>query len=243
VRFTSPSDAYRSFNVELERLQQRIGYVFKDQDLLQAALSHDSLYENSRRFSQKRDAFERLEFLGDRVLGLVIAHALYQRYPKEHEGALAKRLAHLICRERCLEVAHALELLPCVHGMKSNLHGRSMVLAHAIESLVGAIYRDGGLDAAERVILQCWEPFFQTRGGPPKDYKSFLQEWAQKQGKPLPNYSIESTSGTEHAPTFCISVSVDGCKPFLGNGGNKRQAEQQAAMHFLQHHHLITNTR
>ena len=212
-----------------------IPYVFKNPALLAKALTHPSISRFHKARFPKDSEFERLEFLGDRVLGLVIAQMVYKRYPKETEGDLAKRLAALVCREACLEIAAHLALKDYVKVSAGELSPASAVLADAVEALIGALYLDGGLEAACAFIYKYWLPLWEKDPKPPKDAKTELQECAQHKGSGIvPVYEILEHSGPAHTPTFRVRVSVEGVGKAMGVGASKRQAEQMAAKLLLE---------
>lgn len=207
-------------------LQLRLKYVFKDQDLLEAAVTHSSI-----RFKGKD--FERLEFLGDRVLELVVSEILYEYFPREREGDLARRLAALVCREACEKVSQKLELWNYVAAAGTDLGSRTGILSDAVEALLGAMYLDGGLPPCYKFIEAYWEGLRDESLRPPKDPKTALQEWAQAQTKTMPVYELLNTTGPDHAPTFQVKVTVLSSS-YQGKGTSKRQAEQDAAQKFLE---------
>ncbi|MBX9805872.1 MAG: ribonuclease III [Alphaproteobacteria bacterium] len=210
-------------------LLTKIPYKFQDSTLLKMALTHPS---SSR--SQKVSDFERLEFLGDRVLGLVIAKMVYERYPKEKEGDLAKRFAALVCREACLEIAHQMNLSTHLIASLGDITPNSALLADAVEALIGAIYLDGGIEAASTVINAYWPALLEKDISPPKDPKTALQELAQSKNLGVvPSYEVLDHSGPAHTPTFTVRVSVEGLGEAIGTGASKRQAEQMAAKKLL----------
>jgi ribonuclease-3 len=209
---------------------EKIPYVFQDHSLLQKALTHPS---GAR--SRKASDFERLEFLGDRVLGLLVAQMVYKRYPSEKEGDLAKRFAALVCREACLEVAHQMRLSEYLKASLGENVPHSVILADAVESLIGAIYLDGGLEAAAAFIDAYWPALLEKDSRPPKDPKTCLQELAQSKSLgSVPIYEILDHSGPAHTPTFTVRVFVKEVGEAIGTGTSKRQAEQMAAKVLLE---------
>ena len=208
----------------------KIPYLFQDQALLKKALTHPS---SSR--SQKVSDFERLEFLGDRVLGLLIAQMVYERYPSEKEGDLAKRFAALVCREACLDIAHQIQLSDHLKASLGGTVSHSVILADAVEALIGAIYLDGGLEAAATFIKAHWPALLEKDIHPPQDAKTALQELAQSKNLGnVPLYKVLEHSGPAHTPTFTVRVSVEGLGEAVGTGTSKRQAEQMAAKQLLE---------
>jgi len=208
--------------------EARLGHRFADPALLAAALTHPSV--------GGRD-YQRLEFLGDRVLGLVVAGMLYRTFPREAEGALAKRLAALVRRDALAAVAGDLGLGQLVRVSKGEdeAGGREnpSLLADALEAVIGAIYLDGGLAPAEAFIRRHWTAPLIAARKPPQDAKTRLQEWAQAAGRPLPVYTLLSDEGPRHAPTFAVEARVEGLAPARGNGSSKRAAETAAAQALL----------
>lgn len=206
-------------------LSATLGHSFHRPDLLQEALSHPSL--------GGRVNYQRLEFLGDRVLGLIIAQCLYDRYPGLREGALARRLADLVRRETLAEVALAAGLDRAVRMARGTEDdgGRSKpaILADVCEAVIGALYLDGGMRAARQFIDRNWEGYLSDdrRGG--RDAKSALQEWAQGRGLAAPVYREVARSGPDHAPVFVVEAAVAGQPPRRGEGASKRVAEMAAA--------------
>ncbi len=214
----------------MDTLQQSIGYTFRDANLLSIALIHPS--------SNKKENNQRLEFLGDSVLGLVVAELLYSLFPNEQEGELARRHAALVRGETLAVIATDIGLGDAL--MMSNgeaaTGGRSNAsnLEDALESLIGAMYLDGGLDAAKAFILPRWTALAQQTLTPPKDAKTTLQEWAQARGLPIPVYTLTNQVGAAHAPEFTIEVLVEGYAPASATANAKRAAEQEAARLLLE---------
>ncbi|MBM3467860.1 MAG: ribonuclease III [Alphaproteobacteria bacterium] len=203
----------------------KISYIFQDLNLLKSALTHPSTNP-----SQKISEFERLEFLGDRVLGLAVAQMIYEKYPMENEGDLAKRFAALVCREACLEVAQKVELGEYLTTSLKDSSPNPTIWADTVEALIGAIYLDGGMDGAMAFINTYWPALLEKDIRPPKDAKTSLQELAQsKYAGAIPVYETLEHSGPAHTPTFIVRVSVKGLGEAIGTGASKRQAEQMAA--------------
>jgi len=222
-----------------------IGYDFKRPELLAEALTHPSALASRRRdgMSRRRRApsrgsYERLEFLGDRVLGLVIADLLWRRFEHEPEGHLTRRLTHLVRREALARIAdvigleHHLQLSPAEAAAGTARHPG--ILADVMEAVIAAIYIDGGFDAAAEFVERLWEPLVAEMAHPPRDPKTTLQEWVQQRGLPLPSYELVETSGPPHAPNFTIVVRVVGHDDATGTAGSKRAAELAAAAAFLE---------
>ena len=216
--------------VAVAALQGQLGWRFRDPDLLERALTHASAGEGAR------DAVdnERLEFLGDRVLGLVVAERLIAASPDASEGDMAPRLNLLVSRAACARVGRRIGLGPALRlsGAESKSGGRDKdsILAGACEAVIAAVYQDGGLDAARTMIETLWAEEFADLNAPrPKDVKTRLQEWAQGRGRPLPTYRVTARSGPEHAPRFTVEVSVQGVDAASGQGASRQAAEKAAA--------------
>lgn len=215
-------------------LEQRIGHRFGDPSLLHECLIHGSA---TRRGRVRNDNNERLEFLGDRVLGLVIADLLFTVHPRESEGALSRRHAALVRRETLADVAAEIDLGSCLVLSRSEEEGggrgNPTILADAMEALIGAVYRDGGLEAAGAVIRRFWRPRLALMEGPPQDVKTALQEWSQERALGLPRYEVLRTAGPDHSPTFEVRVSLADFPPEHASGSSKRVAERAAAGRLL----------
>jgi ribonuclease III len=212
-------------------LEQTIGYRFADPALLREALTHSSAPGRGRRTS------ERLEFLGDRVVGLAVAELLFRRYLREPEGALSPRLSVLVSEPTLAEVARELGLGRWLKVARSEEEAggreRPAILADALEALIGAVYLDGGWEAAAGIVRRCVEPRLETMAVPPRDAKSRLQEWAQGRGLGLPDYRVVEVGGLAHAPRFDVVVSLADLPPARATGSSKRAAEQAAAERLL----------
>lgn len=221
-------------NSDLARLSDRLGYRFAAPQLLRQALTHSSAAGQQH---AEVVSYERLEFLGDRVLGLIVADMLLERFPDEPEGALARRHAFLVSREALAEVARELGLGEFLHVSKGEADGggrdNPTMLADVCEAVIGALYRDSGLDAARALVVALWEPLVRQDRKPPQDSKTALQEWAQGRGLPLPSYTVVARSGPPHDPQFTVEAVVDGYAGAQGQGRSKRLAEQQAATRLL----------
>jgi ribonuclease-3 len=213
------------------RFGEILGHRFARPELLTQALSHPSLGHG--RQHRRVTPYERLEFLGDRVLGLVVADMLFHRFPDEPEGWLARRHAALVCRETLARVAVSVGIDAALQMSRGEEEaggrGNPATLADACEAVIGALYSDAGLDVAAAFVRAQWEPLMEEATGPPKDAKTALQEWAQGSGKPLPVYRTIGQEGPPHDPMFLVSVEVEGLEPDSGRGSSKRTAEQAAA--------------
>ncbi|MGD0432214.1 MAG: ribonuclease III [Acetobacteraceae bacterium] len=212
-----------------EALDAILGYRFTRSDLPREALTHRSALQGKR---PAHGSNERLEFIGDRVLGLLVAEWLAERFPQEQEGDLGRRLASLVSQPVLALVAETIglgEALSVAPGeARAGVKRRATVLADALEAALGAIYLDGGLEPARDFVHRAWSDAMIAQETPPKDAKTALQEWAQKRGLDLPVYKIAERSGPPHAPVFVVTVTVGACEG-LGTAGSKRAAEQLAA--------------
>lgn len=212
-----------------DTLQQHIGYRFRDPGLLTLALTHPSVV------SAKSN--QRLEFLGDSVLGAIVARILYDMYPEEKEGELARRFASLVRGETLALIAREIHLGDAliIGTSEKQAQGRDndSNLEDALEALLGAIYLDGGFEAVQAFVLPRWTVRARTMQSAPKDAKTALQEWAQARSLPVPQYSLLDTTGPAHAPIFTIQVTVEGQAPETAAAPSKRAAEQAAATALL----------
>jgi ribonuclease-3 len=210
-------------------LEERIGYKFADQAMLERALTHISALSGGRR----ADSYQRLEFLGDHVLGLVISDMLFRAFPKADEGELSRRLADLVRKETCAEIARTIDLGAAIRlgSSEANAGGRKRpaILADVCEALIGAVYLDGGYIAAEALVGRLWDARMKTKAQPLRDPKTVLQEWAQGRGLPTPAYREVNRSGPDHDPVFRVTVQLPKIAPAEGTGRSKRAAEQAAA--------------
>lgn len=224
-------------SITSEPFARRLGYAFHDRRLLDEALTHRSALDRRGGRSGFAHGNERLEFLGDRVLALVVAEMLQERFPKESEGALAKRHAALVRAEVLAEVAAELALGTALNISDSERASggaaKPTILADACEALLGAIYKDGGLAPAAAFIRHHWTARLEAERVPPADAKTSLQEWAQSRGLPLPVYRELERRGPAHAPLFAVEVSVKDRQPASGEGRTKREAERAAAERLL----------
>lgn len=220
----------------LHDLARRLDHTFAKPELLTQAVTHPSVLQG--RGPRKATPYERLEFLGDRVLGLVVADMLFFRYPSEPEGALARRHAALVRRESLARVAAEIGLAQYLVLSKGeeDAGGRSnpALLADACEAVIGALFADAGFAVAQNFVRAMWAPLMEESAAPPKDAKTALQEWAQGLGRKLPVYRTVGTEGPPHDPIFLISVEVEGVDPVAAKGASKRIAEQAAAAAMLE---------
>jgi ribonuclease III len=216
---------------DLAPLEQRIGYKFRDSALLRQALAHVSS------LTHRLDSYQRLEFLGDRVLGLAVAELLYKAFPAAAEGELSRRLAELVRRETCAEVAQEWAVAPFIRlgegEAQSGGAQKAAILGDICESILGAVFLDGGYSAAAELVRAGFGPRISQAAPAVRDPKSALQEWAQGRGLATPIYRLDAQVGPDHAPHFQMSAVVDGFAPAAGEGSSKRHAEQSAAEAFL----------
>jgi len=214
-----------------ETLSQRLGYDFADPALLRLALTHPSVQ------SPGQGDYQRLEFLGDRVLGLVVAESLYTTCPQDSEGALARRYNELVHRETCAQVARELGLGSDLRMSDAEAASggaqKAAILADVCESVIGAVFLDGGYEAARALIYRLWGKRLSAPGPVPIDPKTALQEWAQGMKRPLPEYNEVARAGPDHAPEFTIEARVEGYPPAQGTGASKRAAQEAAATKIL----------
>lgn len=214
----------------VKAVETALGYTFKDKPRLERAMTHPSALSASEIVKHSN---QRLEFLGDRVLGLIIAERLFQRYPAEREGALAPRLNRLVKKAACAEAVRRLEIAQYIvmaeNEVRAGGREREGTLGDVCESLIAAIYLDGGLKAARSFIEKAWEPQFNAPPKRVKDNKTLLQEWAQARGFGLPVYKVVHRKGPDHAPVFTISVEVQGAGAAEGTAESKQDAERAAA--------------
>ncbi|HXG77884.1 MAG TPA: ribonuclease III [Methyloceanibacter sp.] len=217
----------------LEEFSARIGHRFADPTLLTLALTHSSARAGVRADQDN----ERLEFLGDRVLGLAVAELLTERFPKAREGELARWFNQLVRAETCAEVAQDWDLGAYIvmSGGEAESGGRrkKTILANTCEAVLGAVFADAGYEPAKSVIRRFWEEHLRALDAAPPDAKSLLQEWAQGRRLPLPRYLEVAREGPDHAPRFTAEVQIEGIAPERGQGANKREAEQAAALAML----------
>ncbi len=214
----------------LASLEARLGYAFADRDLIDLALTHISAAVAK---DGRGQSYQRLEFLGDHVLGLVVSDMLYRAFPVAEEGELSRRLADLVRQETCAEIARELDLGSAIRLGGGEVAGggrqKTAILADVCEAVIGAVFLDGGYKPAEDLIVRLWTPRMAKPRRPLRDAKTALQEWAQGMGLKPPAYSEVSRSGPDHSPSFVVRVDVDGYPPCDGHGRSKRVAEQAAA--------------
>ncbi len=214
---------------DLSSLEAKLGYSFKNRAFLQQALTHSSKGGSANN--------ERIEFLGDRVLNLVIAENLFRTLPEENEGGLAKRHSGLVQGRMLFFIGGILNIGDYVNMSESERQGggaeNENIISDATEATLGAIFLDGGLDGAREVILRLWGDNTQTLSDAHQDPKTELQEWVQARGLPLPEYEIVHRSGPDHAPLFEVEVRVKGYDSISSEGASRSKAEKSAAMRML----------
>ncbi|MCB4770172.1 ribonuclease III [Ancylobacter sp. Lp-2] len=222
----------------LGALEQSLGHVFADIGHLALALTHISAVTGVQGSRARVKSYQRLEFLGDHVLGLVVSDMLYRSYPDAEEGELSRRLSDLVCEEACAEVAQEMGIAPFVRlGAGEERTGgrhRQAILADITEAVLAAVYLDAGFPAAEKLVERFWRPRLQRHGSAGRDPKTALQEWAQARGLPPPNYRLVEREGPDHNPQFRIAVEVPGWEPMEGVGSSKQSAQKAAAAAFLE---------
>jgi len=226
---------------DISPLEERIGHSFVNAQLIALALTHVSATNAAR-----RETYQRLEFLGDRVLGLAVADMLYAAFPDAEEGELSRRLADLVRKESCAEVALEWGVAAYVRlgeSEKQTGAAKTAILGDICESIIGAVFLDAGFEAAKRVVTQAFEPRMRSPRRPLRDPKTALQEWAQARGLVPPAYRELSRTGPDHAPEFTIAVVVTGYEPAEAKGFSKRRAEQAAAEIFIAREGIGTDDR
>lgn len=211
----------------IEELEKILNYKYKNPALLKQALTHSSFA------SDVEKNYERLEFLGDRVLGLSIASLLYNIFPHEPEGSLSQRHTGLVCKETVAMVAKTLQLDKYMIVANEEIRDNENVLCDVCEAVIGSIFIDGDCVEAIKFVNQHWRELIDKNVAPPKDAKTALQEAAHAKGRGVPVYKLEGREGSEHEPIFYMSVSLKGVAPEVGEGRNKKLAEQEAAAKML----------
>ena len=211
-----------------QNLEKKINYKFKNLNLLVQSLTHKSLNPNNNN--------EKIEFLGDRVLGLVIAQKLLELYPNEKEGILDKKFASLVNKKTCLEIANNINLDKFILTLNSNNKNNTVedkIISDSCEALIGAIYLDKGFSPAKKFILDLWSAHIKKSVVTQIDAKTQLQEISLKNFKKLPSYKLISNTGPHHKPQFKVGVKLPNTKYFISSGKSKKDAEQNAAFKCL----------
>jgi len=223
-------------NKKLELFEENINFQFKNKQNLLNAITHPSFIKE--KFDNKKiieNCFERLEFLGDRVLGLSISSLLYNNFKKSNEGDLSKKLSYLVRKDFLYKIS--LEINIDTILKRSNNHDNlilnTSIYSDAVESLIGAIFIDGGYNAAYKFIKRVWGPYLNVEESNLQDPKTHLQEISQQANKSLPKYSLINKEGPPHSPIFTINLEVLNIKPIMAKGKSKREAETKAAIKAL----------
>ncbi len=215
-------------NIDLNKLEKTINLKFKNQKILKQSLTHKSFNSS--------ESNEKLEFLGDRVLGLTISKKLYEKYPNDKEGSLDKKLASLVNKKKCLEVANSINLKKFIfvgNSKKQITQIEDKIISDACEALIGAIYLDKGIDITQKFILNLWDKHIDSSEETYIDPKTKLQEYSLKKFKLLPIYKLIESSGPKHKPIFNIGVKLKNSKLTKGRGSSKKEAELNAAANLL----------
>ena len=211
-------------NKSIKELENIINYSFKNKSLLDRALTHKS-------FNNKINN-EKLEFLGDRVLGLIISKKLLEKYPNENEGIIDKKFANLVNKKTCVKIAKKINLKRFLYlgaSHKSLERSADKIVSDSLEAIVGAIYLDGGLKLSEKFILNFWETYIDKSVITLIDSKTLLQEYSLKKFKILPKYTFFKKTGPQHEPFFKTQVEIPESKKIVGEGSSKKKAQQNAA--------------
>ena len=221
-------------STDITELESKIDYNFRDKSILLQALTHKSV--------KNQISYEILEFLGDRVLSLIISEYLLKRYPNDKEGILDKKLSRLVDKDACLSIAKSIDLGKYIKlgstEISSEGHKKSSILSDCCESLVGAIYNDAGLEDVKIFIYKLWNNLFDNLEAEPIDSKSALQEWTLKKYKELPTYTLKKQSGPDHSPIFLIELTFKFYTSVDANAGSIKEAEKIAASLFLERNNI-----
>lgn len=223
-----------AMEASIEAMEDRLNHRFTDKSLLNRALTHSSAISPARR---NAESYQRLEYLGDRVLGLIIADLLHAQFPSENEGELSRRLNALVRKETCADIARDLFVGPAIRmgdsERRSGGEKKEAILGDVCEAIIGAIYRDGELEAARKFIITNWQPRLSAALSPVRDAKTTLQEWAQGKGLEPPTYQMVARAGPDHSPEFTIRIEIPGYAPVDCKGKSKKHAEHSTAETFL----------
>jgi len=224
----------KKHEAKLRELEERLGHAFQNRNLLREAMTHGSVLDSA---PKGRRSYDRLEFLGDRVLGLIVAERLLQDHKDEEEGELAPRLNALVNKHACARAARAADLgaalLLSASEEASGGRGKEAILGDACEAVIAALYLDAGMEAARNFVYRFWGDAFDAGASAGRDAKTVLQEWAAARRTAL-NYKMIDQTGPEHEPHFVIEARVEGFPAARGEGGSKRDAQRAAAAAFLQ---------
>ena len=202
-----------------------IGYNFKNQEILDIALTHSSYNEEAKKIN-----FERLEFLGDRVLGIIISEKIFEKFGSETEGQLAKRFSYLVCKKTLCKVAKDINIHNFIK-ISSDIKGNSIqsIVANSLEAIIASIFLDSDYKTVKNIVLQLWEKYLLKHKFPPLDPKSKLQDWCLKNKKKLPEYIVTNKVGPDHNPIFTVKVMISSKIFSSAKGKNKQDAEIKAA--------------
>ena len=216
---------------KISQFEHHIGYIFKNKQLLINSLIHPSfLVDNKKKKTNIENDFERLEFLGDRVLGLAISTIIYKKFTKNNEGDLSKKLSYLVQKNFLYKISIDLKIDNILkYNFKKNEKMNISILADSIESLIGAIFLDGGFKNAKKFINEFWGPYFDINEQYMQDSKTKLQELSQQKLKKLPEYNLLKKEGPSHSPIFTVSLKVLNLKKITANGSSIREAEKNVA--------------
>ena len=216
---------------KIKKFESTIGYIFKNKELIINSLVHPSaLIDNKKNKIKIVNDFERLEFLGDRVLGLAISSIIYSKFTENKEGDLSKKLSYLVQKNFLHKISIDLKIDDILnYSFKKNEKMNVSILADSIESLIGAIYLDGGFANAKKFINKFWGPYFDVNEKNMQDFKTKLQELSQQKSKKLPEYNLVKKEGPSHSPLFTVSLKVLSLKKIKANGSSIREAEKNAA--------------
>ena len=220
---------------KIKKFEKIIGYIFKNKKLLINSLVHpSSLIDNKKNKIKVVNDFERLEFLGDRVLGLAISSIIYSKFSENNEGDLSKKLSYLVQKNFLYKISIDLKIDVILnYSFKKNEKMNVSILADSIESLIGAIYLDGGFINAKKFISKFWSPYLNINDKNMQDYKTKLQELSQQKSKKLPEYNLLKKEGPSHSPLFTVSLKVLSLKKIKASGSSIREAEKNAAKNAL----------
>ena len=217
---------------KLESLFHKIKYNFKNIIFCVNALTHSSYHSKNYKTN-----YQRLEFLGDRVLGLIISEAVFKRFKNEEEGKLSKRFSDLVSKKTLIEVSKEIELQNTINTSKEYIDKIKItdsMLADSLEALIGAIYIDSNFQEVKKVVLNLWGKKLSSQEKPPVDAKSFLQEWCLSKKKKIPVYKILEKSGPDHKPTFLVELRIENFQKVQGEGSTKKKAEIDAAQKIIE---------
>ncbi len=215
---------------DYSELMETIGYRFKNLNLLRIALTHSSFSLNAKKIN-----FERLEFLGDRVLGLIMSEEIFRKFDKESEGELAKRFSFLVCKKTLIEIASNIKINNYILvSADIGISSLKSITANSLEALIAAIFIDSDFEITRNIVINLWKGFLKKNSLPPTDPKSKLQEWCLKNKKKLPCYQLIKKIGPDHEPTFTIKVIISDKISTSAKGKNKQDAEINAAHKLLE---------